>query len=54
MQNRQFGSKIIFPQNIPKINLQEPLSCSAQKTAGKNSQYLINETMLKRDHFGSL
>ena len=52
MQNGQFGSKIIFPQNIPKMNLQEELSFSAQKTAGKNSQYLTNETMLKIDHFG--
>ena len=34
------------------MNLQEQLSCSLQKTAGKNSQYSRNETILKIDHFG--
>ena len=34
------------------MNLQEQLSCSVQKTAGKNSQYSRNETTLKIDHFG--
>ena len=34
------------------MNLQEELSCSVQKTAGKNSQYSRNETILKIDHFG--
>ena len=34
------------------MNLQEQLSCSVQKTAGKNSQYLPNETILKIDQFG--
>ena len=37
---------------MPKINLQEQLSCSVQKTAGRNSQYSRNETTLKIDHFG--
>ena len=32
------------------MNLQEELSCSVQKTAKKNSQYLRNETILKIDH----
>ena len=34
------------------MNLQEQLSCSVQKTAGKNSQYSRNESILKIDHFG--
>ena len=34
------------------MNLQEQLSCSVQKTAGKNSHYLRNETILKIDRFG--
>ena len=34
------------------MNLQEQLSCSVQTTAGKNSQYSRNETILKIDHFG--
>ena len=33
------------------MNLQEQLSCSVQKTAGKNSQYSRNETILKIDQF---
>ena len=52
MQNEQFGSKILFSKNMPKISLQEQLSCSVQKTAGKNSQYTRNETILKLDHSG--
>ena len=52
MQNRQFGAKIFFSKNMPKMNLQEELNCSVQKTAGKNSQYWRNETILKIDHFG--
>ena len=35
MQNGQFGSKNFFFKNMPKMNLQEQLSCSVQKTAGK-------------------
>ena len=34
------------------MNLQEELSCSVQKTAGKNTHYSRNETILKIDHFG--
>ena len=46
------GQKIFFSRNMPKMNLQEQLSCSVQKTANKNSQYSRNETILKIDHFG--
>ena len=35
MQNGQFGSKIFFPKNMPKMNQQEQSSCSVQKTAEK-------------------
>ena len=52
MQNGQFRSKIVFSKKMPKMNLQEQLSGSVQKTAGKNSQYSRNETILKIDHFG--
>ena len=52
MQNGQFGSKVFFSKNTPKMNLQEQLSCSVQKTAGKNSQNSRNETILKIGHFG--
>ena len=52
MQNGQFGSKNFFSENMPEMNLQKQFSCSVQKTAGKNSQYLRNETILKIDHFG--
>ena len=52
MQNGQFGSKIVFSKKMPKMNLQEQLSCSVQKTAGKNGQYARNETILKIDHSG--
>ena len=34
------------------MNLQDYLTCSAKKTAGKNSQYSRHETILKIDHFG--
>ena len=34
------------------MNIQKELSCYVQKTAGKNSQYMKNETILKIDHFG--
>ena len=52
MQNGQFGSKVFFSKNMLKMNLEEQLSFSVQKTAGKNSQYSRNETILKIDHFG--
>ena len=51
MQIGQFGSKNFFFKNMQKMNLQEQLSCSVQKTNGKNSQYSKNETILKIDHF---
>ena len=35
MQNGQCGSKIFFSKNMLKMNLQEQLSCSVQKTAEK-------------------
>ena len=44
--------KNFFSKNMPKMNLQEELICSVQKTAGKNSQYSRNKTILKIDHFG--
>ena len=43
--------KTFFSKNMPKMNLQEQIICSVQKTAGKNSQYSRNETILKIDHF---
>ena len=52
MQNGQFGSKIFFSKNMPKMNLQEQLSCSVRKTPAKSIQYSRNETILKIDHFG--
>ena len=52
MQNGQFGSKNFFSKNMPKMNLQEELSSSVHKTAGKISQYSRNEIILKIDHSG--
>ena len=37
MQNAHFGSKNFFSKNMPKMNIQEQLSCSVQKTAGKKT-----------------
>ena len=51
MHNGRFGSKILFSKKMPKMNLQEQLSGSVQKAAGKNSQYSKNKTILKMDHF---
>ena len=51
MQNGQFVSKIFFSRNMAKVNLQEQLSSSVQKTARKNNQNSRNETILKIDHF---
>ena len=34
-----------------KAILQEHLRCSVQKTAGKNTKYLRNETISKIGHF---
>ena len=52
MQNRQFGSKMFFSKNRPKMNLEEQFSCCVPKTAGKNSQYSRHETILKINHSG--
>ena len=52
MQNGQFGSKMFFSKKMPKMSLQEQLSGSVQKTAGKNSQYSRHETILKMNHSG--
>ena len=52
MQNGQFGSKIFFSKNMLKMNRQEQLSSSVQKTAGKNSQNSRNVSILKTGHFG--
>ena len=52
MQIGQFDTKIFFSKNMQKMNIQEQLSCSVQKTNGKNSQYSKNESILKIDHFG--
>ena len=46
------NQKIFFSKNMPKMNLQEQLSCFAQKTAEKNSQSSRSETIFKIDHFG--
>ena len=51
MQNAQFGSKMFFCKNMPKMNVQEQLICSVQKAADKNSQNSRNKTTLKIDHF---
>ena len=51
MQNGQFGSKNFLFKYKKKMNLQEQLICSVQETAGKNSQYSRNKTILKIDHF---
>ena len=40
MQNGQFGSKMIFAKKMTKMNLQEQLSCSVQKTAG-NAKWAV-------------
>ena len=36
---------------MQKIILQEQKGCSVQKTAGKNTKYSPNETILKIAHF---
>ena len=46
-QNAQFGSKIKNAKNMRKTILQESYSCFKQKTAGKNTKYSRNETILK-------
>ena len=47
MQNTWFGSKNKIARNMPKTSLQTHEGCSMQKTAGKNSWSLKNETTLK-------
>ena len=39
-----------FQKNMSKSTLQMIHSCSAQKTASKNTKYLRNETILKIGH----
>ena len=46
------SEKIFFSNIRKKHEFQEQLSCSVQKTAGKNSRYSKNETISKIDHFG--
>ena len=50
MQNPYFGSKIKIPKNMSKSILQIIYSCSAQKTARKNTKYSRNESILKIGH----
>ena len=49
-KNSQFASKIKMIKNIRKTFLQARQSCSVQKTAGKNTKYSRNETILKIGH----
>ena len=51
LHNGQFGSKIKMAKNVRKTVVQEDYSCSMQKTAGKNTIYSRNETILKIGHF---
>ena len=37
MQNGQSGSNIFFSKNMPKMNLQEQLSCSVKKPLEKKA-----------------
>ena len=50
LQNGQFGSKIKNAKNMRKTVLREYLSCSVQKTGGKNTKYWRNETSSKIGH----
>ena len=45
--NAQFGLKIKYVKNVRKTVLLAHYSCSMQKTAGKNSWYSKNESILK-------
>ena len=49
-QNGQFGAKIKNSKNMRKPILQEYYGCAVKKTAGKNTKYSRNETILKIDH----
>ena len=50
LQNCQFGSKIKNAKNMRKTILQDHYSCSAQKTAPKNTKYLRIQTIFKISH----
>ena len=50
LQNPHFGSKVKILKNMSKSILQIIYSVSVQKTAGKNTKFLINETILKIGH----
>ena len=45
------GQKLKNAKNIRKTILQQPYSCSVQKTARKNTIYSRNESILKIGHF---
>ena len=49
-QNGQFRSKIKMAKTMHNTVVQEDESCSVQKTAGKNTKYSRNETILKIGH----
>ena len=51
-KNGQFGSKIKILKNMRKTTLQTHYSCSAQKTAPKNTQYSTNGNFLKMGKSG--
>ena len=51
-KNGQFGSKIKILKNMRKTTLQTHYSCSAQKTAPKNTQYSTNANFLKMGKSG--
>ena len=50
LQNGHFKSKIKIATNMRTTILQDYQSCSAQKTARKNTKYSRNETILKISH----
>jgi len=45
------GQKLKNAKNMRKTILQQPYSCSVQKTARKNTKYSRNESILKIGHF---
>ena len=51
MQNPKLGSKVKIPKNVSKSILQIISSCSAQKTAPKNTKFSRNKTILKIGHY---
>ena len=52
MQNGQSGSKNFFLQKYAENESTRTIKLFCEKTAGKNSQYSRNETILKIDQFG--